>query len=333
MLAAAGTNVVPSRMFSRRLSLSIRSSILSLALLVPTISIAASQKEIVSRVIRNVEARFERSKLFKKYSSAQKNKSSLEEGAFIANPSRAKVMTLINADDFISLLQDTMFKNQHQTGYSGGGGYNPSMRYDLEENLSGVKLARLMKDSELLKQVLPKYGMVEFHDFADDPGAQEFWATELIGSEELDLYGEIAIYFKDSVKKRTTFLPADSGNLGLRKDIGEWVQSLRKKQIILDPDQIGRGRFFEAQIWGKVTTDDIDYVVIPVELFYDNSGNIKQVEETLKESGIPFYRERRARTATEKIMERLRVRFKANKRLGPPSEKCAQLISPDNVGS
>lgn len=273
---------------------------------------AKARNDVVSQVMDSIEERFEKSKLSRDYSKEDHAK----KNGFMADPSKSKVMTLINADALLSVLKDKEFKNQHQTEYSGGGGYDPKQRYNIESNLAGLKLKTLVKDTKELHQLLPKYGMVEFHDFAQDPHVQKEWSESIHTAEALDTFGEIAIYFKDGIRNRTTVTPEDSGNWGAKIKANELVQSLRQKRVIIDFHQAEGGEFFEAQIWGKITLSDIDYVVLPKELFYDNSAELSEVRKALKAAGITYYMQRNAKTASEKSQEALRIRFKGSKAYG-----------------
>jgi hypothetical protein len=287
--------------------------ILALSLLiVPAYSEGQTVEKVVAEVMDSVEARFRDSYLAKTHGHREQYYSR-DDMIYPADPVRAKVMTLINGFSLLDFLRDGEFKNQHQTKYSGGGGEGPKvrrMRLDIEENLSGIDLRKRVKKEADLHRVLPKYGMVEFHDMASNPQVQRDWSAD-IKTLESDVYGEIAIYFKDSVKSRTTMIPTDSGNFGARKRMGEWVQSLRQKRVLLDFQKIDYGEFFEAQIWGKLTVAEVDYVVVPRELFYDASADLNKIIEALHKKGIPVYEfKTRNFTSQEARLRNLRVKIR-----------------------
>ncbi len=295
---------------------------------IASIPLAHSQTPIVPQVMKSIEDRFRKSKLHDRYLHPTANFKP-EDNGFIAHPKNARVMTLMNGEDLIQALKDGEIKNQHQVGKSGGGGYNPKLRMKIEEGISGLNLKKIVSEKKTLNQVLPKYGMIEFHDFASDTVIQELWGEELKRAEDLDSYGEISVYFKENVKNRTSFIPADSGNLAYKREIGEWVQTLRQEKIIIDGLQMDHGSFFEAQIWGKLKLSDIDYVVVPRELYFDDSASVKDIERALKAAGIPIYRPKKSLTVEEEIMERLRVRFRNKEtRLLPQARKvkCSKVL-------
>lgn len=246
-------------------------------------------------VVRGVAARFATS-------ATAKALDGKDDACYLASSAKARVCMRISPETLLKVLQDGEFKNQHQTGYSQGGGYFPEARLWLEESVAGRRLASPEGEGlERLHRLLPKYGMVEFPDFAADPSVQEGW--ELRECEELDSYGEISVFFKDSVKERTTFSPFDSGDLVSQDeasgveisrellDLSDDFQSLQQKKVVLSPQQSDRGSFFESQIWGPLKLSDIDYVVCPRRYLFDPTDPA-QLEKALTAHGIAAYREK-----------------------------------------
>lgn len=272
----------------------------------------------VLELVTSLRNRFEGTELFKKFGNRP---AVYSDEAFIADPSKARIMTLIEGDALIQLLEDGEFKNQHQTGSSGGGTYAPSVRFKLEEEMAGQSLKKLFPKKKDLLEALPKYGMAEFPDFAKHPKIRDLWLSEIRSADDLDTYGEIALYFKDSIKERTTMMPQDSGGFvhlsptgksgSVLEGVHERLQTFSQKKLILSSLQMDEGNFFEAEIWGKVTLADIDYIVLPEAFFYDEpSISMEQLKKALKLTGIPVYREKLNRTDAERTTEQLRTRVR-----------------------
>lgn len=301
-------------------------ALLVIGLCLPAICGARGNSAIVGEIMDTIDNRFRQSRLYQQYMHPGYN---VSEHGFIADPKKARVMTLVTADVMLKILDDKEIKNQHQTGdtQTGSYSYDPEARYRIEENLAGIALKKRVRDPERLKQILPKYGLIEFPDFAMDPSALNIFLEDIKLDDELDVYGEIAIYFKPAIKRRTSFVPKDSGQLGVPSKVGEWVQSMNAKQIIIDASQVEKGRIFEGEIWGELAVREIDYVVLPRRLFFDSSGvRLATVQRRLKEEGIPALRKRDPQTPFEEAMDIMRVRFHQKmKRLQTPSS-CKGLL-------
>lgn len=294
-------------------------SFLAILLFCPVLD--AAKPNAVDKILTRIQERFESTPNYKAYATGNPGYSKDLE-VFRANPASAKVMMLMQADALVQALVEGEIKNQHQTGFSGGGHYGPELRLELEEEMAGLSFKQLGLTKAQLLELLPKYGMVEFVDFAKDPISLDM---DIRTSEELDTYGEIEIYFKNSVRKRTTMMPQDSGNFALLNHRGDEVtivdgidkqlQSMRQDRMILITRQMDEGHFFEAEVWGRLRTADIDYIVMPKDLWYDEPTlmNIADLHKLLRASGIPVYRTKYELSETEKQMEQLRVRFRGRK--------------------
>lgn len=149
-----------------------------------------------------------------------------------------------------SILLDGRFKNQFETGTSGGA-LSPDTRktvenaiFDYEPNVSVSRR--------------PIYGYMTNHsDISYKAGdiRDSFSTTNPYVSH----YGEIKVILKDSVKNRTTFTVGDSlDNSIFAHNLG----AVTKEQLIMSGYSFQRNPgYIEAQIHNGVTTDDIEEIV------------------------------------------------------------------------
>lgn len=244
-----------------------------------------------------------------------------------ANPQFAKIRMHMSSLTLWEVLESGEILNQHDTKYSGGGGYAPDDRLDLEETLSGFKFNSTIRKDSRLNKILPKYGIVEFHDFANDPYVQEFW--ELKSSREVSgQYGEIAVYLKDHVKRRTTVFPSDTGN-GFHGRVEDLGQSLNQKEVLIIGGQAYWGEFFEAEFWGPLTLNDIEKIVIPKVYYKSFPLKFKKI---LAESLIPVYEEvpNDRQTDKQRLLEDFRIlpigKALINRSLNLKSAQCRKLF-------
>lgn len=171
----------------------------------------------------------------------------------------------VTEDILIKILDDGKFKNQHETGTSGGG-LNPTYREKAEKKAFGENL----KD-------FPLYGYI----------ATSKSTSKDAFTPDAYYYGGVKIIFNDNVKSRTTITAGDS--LGMfANGVGTGSPLLKPTQDSLDREVnklTGLGRpseldYIEAQIHGGLTVKDIEKVVI--------SRKSPRLEDSLREQGIPF---------------------------------------------
>jgi hypothetical protein len=134
---------------------------------------------------------------------------------------------------------------------------------------------------EALK-VEPKYAYLSMD--VERPG---IWKTHLDTR-----YGEVVAVFKNVVKSRTTFTPGNSA-LRIHEDYRSVVPihtlSYKTDKNFPEPDTSDpvMNTHWEAQIWGELTIDDVDYFMVncPFNNKTVDPDNLKLLEDTR----IPVY--------------------------------------------
>ena len=143
------------------------------------------------------------------------------------------------------------FLNRHQTGTTGGED-RLAERFEEEQELAMARLPYDLKGRELL----PKYAFLD----APDRGLGRFLLPRR--------YGEVAVVFKSSTAARATWTYADSldfsrrdgrADLGPSNPVLPHTLSYRRRA----GDRQRCVNYCEAQIWGELRLDDVDYVMIP----------------------------------------------------------------------
>lgn len=177
----------------------------------------------------------------------------------------------------VEKILDEGIKNQHQTG-SSQGLFNPKSRKEAEFNMFG-----LLDDTPA--EDYPVYGYLE----QCDPELKNY---SVVG------YGDARITFKDSIKKRTTFTVGDS--LFQARDRSVMPAPIEEPHLLtIDGNaeillHVVKGKtpritnpsnavgYFEAQIHGKVTVDDIARIDFGTYAYVDD-----EVKQRLKAMKIP----------------------------------------------
>jgi hypothetical protein len=174
-----------------------------------------------------------------------------------APPSGAKVLgddaaliMMVPASLFDSIAR-AGFLNQHQTGTTGGQ-HRESDRFEAEQELAMLRLPFDAKGRELL----PKYAILDVMN----PG---------LGAYRLPTrYGGVAIVFKKEVSSRATWTYADSLDYSRkagRFDAGGASNPVLARTFLYERKKEDRnrcGNYCEAQIWGKLTLDDVAYAMV-----------------------------------------------------------------------
>lgn len=209
--------------------------------------------------------------------------------------SDGKIIIAVNPESLIKILEEGKFKNQFQTGKSGGVlegeeklFASPNARSATEEKLFGVS-------SDSADRLI--YGFI-----APTKGH--------VLSSFLDQYGKIRVVLKDEVKSRSTFTYSDSlsgdyvpvpmsGKLADGEIFGSlsdnYLENLSKGRGLVNPSG-PENRYAEAQIRGQLGIEDIGEIVVDPDTFalLDKSvvdelaqRNIKiVVEDKLKHQAI-----------------------------------------------
>lgn len=268
----------------------------------------AQDQSDATDLVSRVRQRFESSAIYRKYGTGSRDLFE-KEHVFAADTQQAKVKILLPMDMLLRVLATNQFKNQHQTGYSGGGGFDPDERFEIEQQLVGADLRKEIRGTRHLKETLPKYGLLEMPDFSSNTKVQKIWGR--LNNERANAYGDVQVYFKDDVKQRVTFTTYDSGN-GSVADGTPFIQTTQQRRIVLDFAEMEGGEYFEAHIWGKLTLDDVAYFVIPPQDHYSDNMNdvtVKRIKPHLEKTGIPVYlaKQNKELTATEKAAGEMRL--------------------------
>ncbi len=163
-------------------------------------------------------------------------------------------------------IQEKCFLNQHQTGTSNA--YLGKDRLIQENKMLGLTLGTTEKE----KEILPKYAYL----FIDGSPMEKDNAI-------VTDYGGVFAKINDRVKERSTFTSGDSLVIrAMPKDLMTFDYKLYKE------GQIKRNytAYWEAQIWGSLCMDDVDYFLIGCTVKFPED----QIERLKKVTGKPVYR-------------------------------------------
>ena len=161
------------------------------------------------------------------------------------------------------------FLNQHQTGTTGGH-HRERDRFEAEQELAMLRLPFDAKGRELL----PKYAILD----ARKTGLGTFRLPAQ--------YGDVAVVFKNEVEARATWTYADSLDYSQkagRFDAGGAGNPVLARTFRYERKKEDRnrcGNYCEAQIWGKLTLDDVEYAMV---------RDSEPVPGALVRAGIPVY--------------------------------------------
>lgn len=180
----------------------------------------------------------------------------------------ARLIMMVPARLFGAIARDG-FLNQHQTRTTGGQ-HRESDRFEAEQELAMLRLPFGAKGRELL----PKYAVLDVKRTG-------------LGTYRLPTqYGSVAVVFKKEVAARATWTYADSLDYSRktgRFDAGGADNPVLARTFLYARKKDDRnrcGNYCEAQIWGKLTLDDVDYVMIK---------SSEPVPPAVAERGIPVY--------------------------------------------
>lgn len=160
--------------------------------------------------------------------------------------------------EYIGSIITRGFLNQHITGttqgYKGG-----ETRAQVEDDLIGVHLESTYQGgNDAVNTVRPKYAFLAFP--ADDSDGD-------YASQFLSAYGSVIAVFKSSVKSRATFTSADSLNRDTDDSISLTPGAIRAHSFFDRPAAAvprfaGDDNYWEAQIWGPLTIQDVAYFLV-----------------------------------------------------------------------
>ncbi len=170
-----------------------------------------------------------------------------------------------NAEHLDSIVKKG-FLNFHQTHNGNGCTSCESQRYTTEARLINADDDDVRNISPT---VLPKYAY-----------AVSNTNKNILAARVAAFYGEVFARFKSDVLKRTTITEEDSLNLGA---VGRPLTSCLDK-----PWTGGAHNYYEAQIWGELTVQDVDILIVDCP---DLGLGSESVIRVLKEHhlNIPVY--------------------------------------------
>lgn len=170
----------------------------------------------------------------------------------------------------ISSISKHGFLNQHET-LTTQGVYTIPARFEAEQELAMLRLPY----SHKAKELLPKYALL----IARRPDFRTFSLPTR--------YGSVAVVFKKEVMKRTTWTYADSSDFHFqagRFNIGGAANPVLTHTGLYrrKPGDTNKcGNYCEAQIWGTLAFEDVDYLMI---------RDTEPVPASLLETGLRVYR-------------------------------------------
>ena len=218
-----------------------------------------------------------------------KTKSLNTKSGFNYNSKKIKIALSLRENDLFGVLDDKQFLNMHQTRSTNGDSIL-SQRIGVENRLSklefGDEEADKVKKSTLekMKELRPKSAYLFLGKWDE--------YKELGETKVRRQYGDIFAVLKNETKKRALFTLHDS--LAASKAYSFNIRPRKPKAAT--PDMMGDyTAYFEAQIFGKLTLDDVDHWLYDVSDM--SSKEIKELIDTegtslnrLLKAGIPVYK-------------------------------------------
>ncbi len=185
--------------------------------------------------------------------------------------SQSEIVMMVNSRNLSSIAKYG-FQNQHVTATSNGA-KNVERRMTAEQNMVKMALSASSKGKELL----PKYAAFNIK-------RSDFGTFELPTG-----YGDVAVIFKPSVRKRTTWTYQDSLTLALDPKDEFLPRTTRAQKLSTDTQMCFI--YCEAQIWGDLDLSDVDSILV---LPKDNRSNgystpSSNIPKEILKSGIPIY--------------------------------------------
>jgi hypothetical protein len=180
-----------------------------------------------------------------------------------------EIMMMIPSETIASIVKYG-FLNQHQT-LTSKGFQLVAARFAAEQELAMMRLPYDRKGRELL----PKYALLNVRKAG-------------FGSFPLPTrYGDVAVVFKKEVEERAPWTYADS--LDYSQRTGRYKSGGASNPVLArttlypgkSADRNACGNYCEAQIWGKLSWGDVDYVMI---------GSSRPVPSSVLAAGTRVYR-------------------------------------------
>lgn len=163
------------------------------------------------------------------------------------------------------------FRNQHQVGHTQGFDDNDSRAFR-EDLLLNLKLEINYNSTDRFRiqnEIRPKYAYGSFSKLENE-----------LKPSFLNQYGSVFAVFKPEVKSRTSFSNDDS----LENFEGHMQFHTPYYMSSKLSSEFNRlGKYYESQIWGKLTFDDVDYLLVNCPGFPKTSNEVIQI---LKENNL-----------------------------------------------
>ncbi len=190
-------------------------------------------------------------------------------------------------------------------------GYQKEYRLGWENTIAGIKISAVSKNSLKLEHpshlIRPTYAFIELTKLRKLGKNPEKYPTPIANNALY--FGFLGAVLKKEVKARVTWTRNDSGLYDsplnyVDAKLKEDVRTLKFKSN--KPISLSEGNWLEAQIWGGVGLEDIDYFLIPEKLsskkkkafamviedeFIDKfmKHDRNKIISKLKQTGIPIY--------------------------------------------
>lgn len=193
------------------------------------------------------------------------------------------LLMAVKPESFGSIL-DRGFLNQFQTGRSSGT-YTPTLRATAESLFIGLDLGKNLPlhETQALNTLRPKYAYLTFDVGVPNVGTS--WITHQ--------YGNVFFRFKDHVKRRTTFSNGDSLDHFIRPRGYKYAATDFKSSTFFNSkknfDIQILSSYYEAQIWGPLTKEDVDYILVGCFLGIPDDQDKIVNELKLRKLRIPVY--------------------------------------------
>lgn len=181
-------------------------------------------------------------------------------------------------DTHLSSILKYGFKNGHQVGY-GTLDFNFYSRANAENDFIGIRLEKVYCFNRqcLSHRLRPKYGFITIKSnpsLYHNPQQQKYFSKE---------WGNIIAVLKNEVKNRSTLSRFDSLELDDKKN---GIVTFFANYLPDTKSETGTPQMWEAQIWGSLTSSDVDHFLVNCEgLDTVSPSNISLI----KKSGRPVF--------------------------------------------
>lgn len=178
----------------------------------------------------------------------------------------SEIYLSFNSAHTASIIKDAEILNAHQTAQGATFNDDLKLRTKLEDALIGIELG----NSEKSKRLRPKYAYLQTN------GLENYPRTTFNPN-----YGNIFARINDQIKQRATFTIGDSMDEGRST-----LHTFRFKDRIQLSVDFSRIPYWEAQVWGELKLQDVDYFLVNCPGF--PSAAQKDIK-TMLDAGLKLY--------------------------------------------